>query len=250
MREVQLERLNTQSFIEAGFTTAIVPIGACESHGDHMPFGTDAMTAHALALRVAEDLSRTCVLPALPFGMSGHYRHKPMAVSLSAMTTMAVVADVLRSLHHWGFSRVLILNGHDGNIACAELAAREVKIAHPDMTIAVFDWWTVVATLLPQNTFEVWSGLGHAGELEASIGLALFPDLMDMTRARGMVPRVDPFVKEIWLFAELTRHGATGAPAKATREKGERVVQAVVGYLARYLQRWEAGETGFNPKEA
>ncbi|MFT8242957.1 creatininase family protein [Roseomonas sp. BN140053] len=250
MRSIRLEQLNTRAFREAGFTAAIVPIGACESHGDHMPFGTDALTAHALALRVAERLDSTVVLPALPFGMSEHYRHQPMCVSLSADTQIRVLRDVLLSLQRWGIGRVLILNGHDGNIAPAELAAREVKVAHPAMSLAVLDWWTVVPKFLPPETFAVWNGWGHAGEVESSVGLALFAELMNMAEARGMVPQVDEVVKEIWLFEELTAHGATGGPKAATAEKGGRVVAAVVDYLADYMARFERDGLRHDPREA
>ncbi|WP_426955855.1 creatininase family protein [Muricoccus radiodurans] len=250
MRQVRLEHLNTKSFGEGGFTTAIVPIGACESHGDHMPFGTDALTAHALAICTAEKLSSTVVLPPLNFGMSDHYRHKPICISLSNDTQIRVLKDILESLHRWGIHRVLILNGHDGNIPCAEIAARDLKVAHPEMSLAVFDWWVVVPHMLPKEMFEVWNGWGHAGEVETSIGLSLFPELMDMSGARGMVPKVDPLVKEIWLFDELTRHGATGAPKKGTKEKGDKIAEAVVRYLVDYMTRFEAQGLRHDPEEA
>ena len=56
MGTVQMELLTTREFVAAGFTAAIIPLGACESHGDHMPMGTDGFTAHALAVRIAEQL--------------------------------------------------------------------------------------------------------------------------------------------------------------------------------------------------
>ncbi|UFN47290.1 creatininase family protein [Roseomonas sp. OT10] len=248
-RQVRLEALNTRDFQAGGFTTAILPIGACESHGDHMPFGTDALTAHALALRVAERLTATVVAPPLNFGMSDHYRHKPICLSLSSDTVVRVIRDLLLSFHHWGIERVLILNGHDGNIPCAEIAAREVKVAHPAMSLAVFDWWVIVPKFLPPETFEVWNGWGHAGEVESSVGLALFPELMHMQHARGMVPKTDPFVKEIWTFDELTAHGATGGPARATPEKGAKVVGAVIDYLAEYMARFEREGLRHDPQE-
>lgn len=250
MRQVRLEHLNTKLFGEGGFTAAIIPIGACESHGDHMPFGTDALTAHALAVRVAEQLTSTFVLPPLNFGMSDHYRHKPICISLSSDTQVRVLKDMILSLHHWGIERVLILNGHDGNIPCAEIAAREVKVAHPTMSLAILDWWVVVPHMLPKDMFEVWNGWGHAGEVETSIGLSLFPELMHMDGARGMVPKVDPLMKEIWTFDELTRHGATGAPARATKEKGDRIAEAVVRYLVEYMIRFEAQGLRYDPQEA
>jgi creatinine amidohydrolase len=247
MGTVQLERLTTKEFVAAGFTAAIVPLGACESHGDHMPMGTDGLTGHALAVQIAEQLERTVVLPPNYLGMSGHYRHQPMCISLSADTQNRVIRDILESLHHWGIHRVLLLNAHDGNTASIELAARDVKIAHPEMSIATIDWWVITNQRLPKDTFDVWGGWGHAGEVETSIGLRLFPDLMQMSEARGQVPTVDPCVKEIWLFDEITAYGASGAPRHGTPEKGKLIVDTVVEYMVPYMRRLETDGLVYNP---
>jgi creatinine amidohydrolase len=249
MGTVQLELLSTREFEAAGFTAAIVPLGACESHGDHMPFGTDGMVSHALAVRIAEQLKRTVVLPPNYLGMSGHYRHQPMCVTVSADTHARIVRDVLESLHHWGIDRVLLLNAHDGNIPSAEIAARDVKIAHPEMSIAAIDWWVIVNQMLPKDTFEVWAGWGHAGEVETSLGLALFPELMDMAEARGQVPTVDPFVKEIWLFEEITAYGASGAPKRGTAEKGRLIVDSILEHMVPYMRRFEAQGLRYDPQD-
>jgi creatinine amidohydrolase len=251
MRTVRLEEMNTRSWSEAGFDTAIVPIGACESHGDHMPFGTDGLTSHALAVKIAEQCRKTFVLPPYYLGMSLHYRHKPICVTLSNDTQVRVLKDVLMSLKHWGITKVLILNGHDGNIPCAEIAARDVKVAHPEMSLAVFDWWTILAKMVPEDTFEIWAGFGHAGEVETSIGLALFPELMDMEHARGQIPtRIDEFVKEIWTFDEITGYGASGAAEKGTVEKGRIIVDAVVSYMTDYMRRFEEDGLVYRPVDA
>jgi creatinine amidohydrolase len=102
-KTVRYEELNTGDFAAAGFDKVIVPVGSCEAHGDHLPFGTDAMVAHDLALCVAERVPGTMVLPPTWFGMSHHYRHKPMCVSLSHLTTIALFGDILRSVVGWGF---------------------------------------------------------------------------------------------------------------------------------------------------
>lgn len=250
MKQVRLEELNTKSFTERNFTTAIIPIGACESHGDHMPFGTDGFTAHALAVAAAQELDSTFVLPPNFFGMSEHYKHKPIAISLSHDTQIRVLKDQIASLIHWGIKRIFILNGHDGNIPCAEIAAREMKVLHREISIAILDWWVVVPQMLPEDLFEVWRGWGHAGELETSIGLSLFPHLMDVAAARGMVPDVNSHVKEIWLFDELTRYGATGGPSRGTKEKGDKVAKAVVDFLVEYIGRFEKNGLKYNSKEA
>jgi creatinine amidohydrolase len=249
MESVQLELLTTREFLAAGFTAAIVPMGACESHGDHMPLGTDGLASHALAVRIAEQLERTVVLPPDYLGMSGHYAHQPMCVSLSADTRTRVIGDILESLHRWGIERVLLLNAHDGNIPSIEIAARDAKIAHPEMSIATVDWWVITNQRIAEGTFDVWSGWGHAGEAETSLGLALFPDLMQMEHARGQVPTTDPYVKEIWLFDELTKHGASGAPRHATVEKGEAIVDVVVDYMVPYMRRFEDHGLDYAPQD-
>ena len=95
---VRFEELNSADLRAAGFDKAILPIGSCESHGDHLPFGIDAMIAHDLALSVAMRVERTMVLPPIWYGMSRHYRHQPMEVSVANDTNIAVYRDVLESL--------------------------------------------------------------------------------------------------------------------------------------------------------
>ncbi len=248
-KDVRLENMNTRSFVQGIYDTALVPVGACESHGDHLPFAMDALTAHALALGVAKRLERTFVLPPTFFGFSQHYRHKPMAISLSQDTNIRLITDILESLAYWKIGTVLIINGHDGNISAIDVAARDVRIRHPEMHIASLDaWWVTAGNLLPKDTFEVWNGLGHGGEGETSIGLACFPELVDMDNARGMIPEVDANVKEMWDFSELTDHGATGAPEKATREKGQAMYEVLVSYLVKYLEKRRKDNWSYNPK--
>lgn len=251
MRTVQMEQMNTLSFSESGYDTAIIPIGACESHGDHMPFGTDGLTAHALAVKIAENCTRTFVLPPYFYGMSQHYRHKPLCISVSNDTQIRVLSDIIESLHHWGIRKILILNGHDGNIPCTEVAARDMKVRHPELSLAVFDWWTILGQMLPPDAFDTWQGWGHAGEAESSIGLALFPQWMHMEHARGQIPtRLDSFVKEIWTFDELTAYGATGAANRATDEKGRMIVDAVTRYMTEYMLRFEAEGLQYHPVDS
>jgi creatinine amidohydrolase len=251
MGTVRYEEMNTRSFEEGKFDKAIVPLGSCESHGDHLPFGMDALVAHKLALEVGRRVPNTMVLPPTWFGMSLRYRHKPMTITLTNDTNIRVIEDILDSLVYWGIKKVLIVNGHDDNIPCLDVASRNAKIKHPEMKIAALDaWWVTAGQLLPPDTFEVWGGLGHGGEGETSIGLALVPELVDISRARGMIPTTDPNVKQFWTFDELTRFGATGAPAKATLEKGEKMKAALVDCLVDFLQRMDRQDWAYPSVEA
>ena len=128
---------------------------------------------------------------------------------------------------------------------CWETAARDTKLAHPEIQVAGVDWWVPVGQLCPPDLFEVWSGWGNGREAETSMGLELFPQWVDMAHARGAIPQVDSVIKEIWLFEELTPNGATGAPPNATVEKGKCMAGTVVDYIAGYLNRQRSSVPGY-----
>ncbi|MBN1838144.1 MAG: creatininase family protein [Spirochaetales bacterium] len=240
-RSVRLEELNQNIIEQAGIDKAILAIGACESHGGHLPFGTDTFVSHGLAVAAAERLGRTVVVPPLWYGVSVHYRHKPMCITLNNDTMVQVLRDVFASLDWWGIRKVFVVCGHDGNIPCIEIAARDAQQAHPELRIAVLEaWWTTAGALLPPDTFEVWNGLGHGGEGETSIGLAMFPHLVDMSQAKGMIPELPTHIRMIWNFQELTDYGASGAPEKGTVEKGEKMKKVLVDHIVEFIEKMDS----------
>jgi creatinine amidohydrolase len=249
MKTVKLEELNERSFQETNIDKAIIAVGSTESHGAHLPFGCDTYVSYGLALEVAQRLENTVVVPPMWYGMSLHYSHKPMCISLTNETLIKVYSEVFESLVRWGIKKVLVIIGHDGDIPPMEIAARDIKIKYPDMGLAILDaWWVTAGNLLPKDTFEVWGGLGHGGEGEASIALAMFPDLCDMSQAKGMIPDMDPNIKLIWNFQELTDYGASGAPEKATVEKGQKMKQVLVDYLVDFVNRMDAQNWRYETK--
>lgn len=240
MKTVRLEEFNEHTIQEAKIDKALIAIGSTESHGEHLPFGCDTFVCYDIALEVARRLERTVVVPPLWYGMSLHYRHKPMCISLTNDTLIRVTKEIMESLVYWGIRKIVVINGHDGNIPPIEIAARDTKVKYPDLRLAVLDaWWVTAGNLLPQDTFEVWDGLGHGGEGETSIALAIFPELCDMDRAKGMIPKMEPNIKQIWNFQELTDHGASGAPQKGSAAKGEKMKQVLVDYLVDFIGRME-----------
>lgn len=232
------------------FSTIILPLGSLECHGPHLPFGTDALTAYLLALEVAAQVPGTAVLPPVNYGMSEHYRDFPFTVSLTPETETALIRDILESVYREGIRRVFILNGHDGNIPSLEIAAREVKVAHPDlMVVGVEAWWNMLLPLLPSGFFEVWNGLGHGGEGEMSMGLALFPELCQPEHARGTVPQLPPNLDVMWKFSEITSCGASGDPTKATREKGRVMKETLVRAMVASLRNLDASGWDYRSPE-
>lgn len=218
------------------FEKVILPLGSLENHGNHLPFGTDALTAYLIGLDIAARLPKTVVLPPVNYGMSEHYKSFSFCVSLQFETEIAILRDILESVYREGIRKVFIMNGHDGNIAPIEVASRTAKVAHPDFKIISLDaWWNMVGGLVPPGFFDVWNGLGHGGEGETSICLALFPELCDPSKAAGVTPHLPPHVDIKWMFNELTNVGASGDPTKGTQEKGKKMrqilVDTVVGIL-------------------
>lgn len=250
MKTVRLEEFNEKSFKEANIDKAIVIFGSTESHGAHLPFGTDTFVPHAIAVDVAEALDNTVVVPPMWYGMSMHYRHKPMCVTLKNDTVTQVVRDVLESLYYWNIQKVLIINGHDGNMPCIEQGARDVKIQHPEMGVAwIGAWWNKITSIIDDDVLEVWNGLGHGGEGETSMVLATVPHLVDMKQAKGMIPDMDPVVDLVWNFQELTNYGASGAPEKGSEKKGKIMREALTNYLIDFVKRMDAQGWRFETRE-
>lgn len=246
-----LQNMTGNQIRNARFDKAILAVGSCENHGYHLPHGTDTFVSYMLAEKVAEQVEGLLVLPPVNVGYSEHYAHFPFTLSLSQDTLIAVLKDLMRSVIKNGIKRIFIMNGHDGNIAPIEIATRAIKMEFPDVRIASLDaWWVTAGRLLPKDTFEVWDGLGHAGEGETSMALALFEELIEMEHARGVVPNLPADVEIKWNFAELTDCGATGDPTKATKEKGKKMEEVLVRAVVQFLKDMDACDWKYNSEQS
>ena len=197
----------------------IVPIGSIEQHGRHLPVDTDCHTVVAvsrLAARAASDVP-VLITPLLPLGISPHHMmYGGGTLSLQVETVIHMVSDVCASIVAHGFERIVLLSGHGGNRNTLQAAALELKHRH-QRQIEALCWWD----LAPDVWDAVREGpavtIGHSGEMETSVMLALVPDTVRLER-RELVP------------------GISDDPNLATAAKGERVVQATVATLADYLR--------------
>ena len=240
LSEKRLLLLTGHGLEVGGFDKAVLAVGSTESHGEHLPHGTDTLVASHLAEAVAGKVEGLLVLPALPYGMSAHYSSFPVAVTLSTETLMRVLREVFASLLRHGITKLLVVNGHDGNIPAIEASTREFRTEHPEMRIAVLEaWWATAGELVPEGTFEVWDGLGHGGEGETSMMLAVAPELVEMERARGVVPDLPLHVQVKWRFDEITPYAVTGDPTKATVEKGWLMRDALVALLVDFIEEMD-----------
>jgi creatinine amidohydrolase len=224
-------------YTEAYFDKAVLAVGTTEYHGEHLPFGTDALVADSLATAVSSRVEGMLKLPTLPYGMSQHYAHFPITLTLSSETLIKVLKELFDSLNAHSMRRLLIINGHDGNIPAIEAASREYRVAHPEFRIAALEaWWVTGPELLPKGTFEAWGGQGHAGEGETSMMLRVAPELVNMSKAKGHIPVLPEHVQVKWLFHEVAPYGVTGDPTKATSEKGIMMWDALVNHLVSFIE--------------
>ncbi|MCF7810869.1 creatininase family protein, partial [bacterium] len=118
----------------------ILPLGAVEEHGTHLGLGTDFYEAEAIAHGAAE-ASGVISAPTLNYGMTVTMMGFPGTLSLSPKTLMAVLEDILQSIYHHGFRRILIVNGHGGNTASIMSAVQTITLTLPDFRIKLFEWW-------------------------------------------------------------------------------------------------------------
>jgi creatinine amidohydrolase len=244
-RSVHLADLTARHVREGGYDTAILPIGATEFHGDHLPYRTDTLMAEALAVRFARELGPALVLPPLDYGVSPHLLAWPWTLSLRPTTLVAVVIDVAESLLAHGIERLLVVTAHDGNPAPVEVAARELNQRH-GMSVALFSGWQSLARrLLAPVGREI--DLDHAGQSELSIVLYLRPDLAHPEWATD-VPnqQMDHPVRVLASFDRVVPHGHSGAATKGSAEEGEAILAAVAAEVGPFLRElaangWRSG---------
>ncbi|HYG00594.1 MAG TPA: creatininase family protein [Candidatus Saccharimonadales bacterium] len=247
-----LENMNAVEVnkIHSSESIVFILLGSCENHGNHLPFGSDFLFPVNLVRLVLDNIIESkrqkkynfIVLPVIPYGVSIHHIDYEMTISLRSSTMINMIEDVLSCLATNEIRRVIILNGHDGNIAPAETAARNIKNKHPEMVIACLEsWWTLVGQK-NKNAFDVWSGLGHGGEAETSAMMAVRPDLVDLTLAPNQtipnLPRED--IRIYWKFNELTKTGSTGAPRSATIQKGKEIIKILTNMILDFVDKMES----------
>lgn len=223
---------------------ALMVVGSCEQHGPHLSLDTDTSVAEAIARKLAARLGDTAVVcPTIGYGLSEHHLAFPGTLTLRPSTFLALFADLFESLEHNGIHRVLIVNGHGGNIDALRLAARSAR-RDRGMLVASIMWATLAADVAAELGGD---GIyGHACEVETSVALALVPDRVrlerigDPGRRFSVDPLTDPpkaLVDEsVWLD-QWTVDGALGDPRRADAEAGRRVVDAVLDRAEAFARR-------------
>jgi len=213
---------------------AILPVGSNEQHGPQNPLGTDHLIAKALAEEVAKRTGIVC-LQVVPFGVSSHHKQFWGTVYISPKTFKNYVKETCLALNYYGIRKIVIVNGHGGNLNALMEMARELR--EKGIFVSVFQWWPAAGKLLP-NLFKP-EERRHASAEETSVNLALHPHIVDMGKAVDEEPRKHIVQKEgITLpldTADYTDSGVFGTSTTASAEKGKKVLEAVTSELVKHV---------------
>jgi creatinine amidohydrolase len=238
MNEVRLERLTSQAVSEGDYDKAILPLGATEFHGPHLPYGSDTIAAEVLGCAFARALGRTLVLPPLQFGVSHHHLAFPWTISVRPETLLRVVQDVGGSVLSRGIRKFLLVSAHDGNAPVANAAARQLSQDH-GLSVAVFAGWQRKAreALAGRHVID----LDHAGRSETSLVLYAAPDVvrLDLASSRRNEHAEYP-VDLVGSYADVAPRGYTGDAAAASRAEGEAIVASLVALVVPHLRLLDA----------
>jgi creatinine amidohydrolase len=213
---------------------AVLPVGAVEQHGAHLPTGTDALLAENAAKRAC---SRTgdLLLPTLTLGCSLGHTHKwPGTLSLTPATQTLIVLELGRWVYASGFRRLFLVNAHATNGPPCQSALLQLRYELPDLLVrfvSVFDLTPEIAARYRSDAEDF-----HANEAETSLVLHVAPNQVRMGEA---VDEEDRKVGRVWQYAmpAVSRSGVVGAPTNAEAASGELLLELVVSELVELLSR-------------
>jgi creatinine amidohydrolase len=220
---------------------ALLPVGSTEQHGPHAPLGTDRLTARAVAAAGAERYEEThdsevIVAPTIPVGIAEEHRQFAGTLWVAPDTLREYVREVVASLAAHGWHRIVLVNGHGGNVdalreVCGEITRHDAAYAVP------FTWFEAAASL---------SEMGHGGPIETALLRAIHPELVREDR----IEEARDGASETWgewigstnlAFdaAEFTDSGAVGDPGDGSAERGEELLNDATTALVKLLDAIE-----------
>lgn len=221
-------------------TVVLAPIAACEQHSHHLPTFTDTILVTGVAEGVEKKLpTEVLLLPTLWLGASSHHLRFGATLSAEVDTHVSMLCDLLVPLLEDGYQRILILNGHGGNIDPMRLALRRLQPRYAQRILSAASYWELTSSELASLATGERKQMGHACEFETSMMLALRPDLVQQEQIKDDPPRDDPALRGLFLADDMyqrTDHGTVGYPEQANAEKGRAFLDAAIRRTAEVVQ--------------
>lgn len=230
-------------------TIAILPLGAHEQHGPHLPFETDTLIAEAISARLVESLPAGIavrLLPAEPVGYSIEHMDVAGTKSLAYDEAIERWLAIAAKLKSEGIRKLVMLNAHGGNAPLMTIVATEARVRFAMLAVATS--WTRFG--VPDGVIapEAKAIDIHAGAIETSVMLALHPEKVDMAKAadfpsfQGELARTSKHLRAYgphafgWTMSDLNPQGAAGNATAASAEMGERLIAHAVAGLVELIE--------------
>jgi len=175
----------------SALNAVIIPVGATEQHGPHLPLAVDTLLGSAVALAVSA-VTGVPVIPPLCYGVSGSHGDFGGTISLRPETLIHVVEDVIESLYERGIRQFILLNGHIWNNGALDVSAEKLRVRHRDARVRALGYVTMYPGPEVNGRVRFGRGLMHANFFETSVMLHLYPELVRMERATSHLD-VDSF---------------------------------------------------------
>lgn len=249
-------------------TVIVLPVGAIEQHGPHLPCSVDTVISSGVMGKALERLPaevRAFGLSPITYGKSDEHLHFPGTMTLTGPTLLATVIEIGESVYRAGFRKLLLANGHGGQPQVMEMAARELRLRHGDFVIVPYHVSRVANSSGKYISDQERRQAMHAGHSETALMLALAPDTVHMERAVANFPpefpskvlSADGRPACAWTARDFGPSGVIGDPLQATREQGLDIldtlsaswVQAITDlFHMRWVER-EVGSWGYGHQQ-
>ena len=246
--------LNTRDFagLDPARTVAVLPLGATEQHGPHLPLSVDTVLVDGVVDAALSHLTPTdpvLVLPTQALGLSTEHTAFAGTLHVSPNTLIQLWCDIGASVARAGVKKLLMFNAHGGNVGLMDVVARELRAQH-GLIVYSSSWYNLPLDAAVMGAFSAEEhrfGI-HAGDVETSMMLALAPAGVDMTVAQNFVSASQERAKHYallgdgqsaklgWHMQDYNPQGAVGNAAAATAAKGDALVKSAGEQLARLLQ--------------
>jgi cytidine deaminase len=216
---------------------AVLPVGALEDHGLHLPMTTDTILAKAVALRIAGQIDGW-LLPAIGYGETWTSVSWDGTLSISPETLRAIIVDIGRGLLRTGNISLVIVNGHFGNRSPIELAARDLKAMKLPVLYLDYPGLEAIAAEVCESK-PAAPGFYHADEVETSMMLAVAPESVSMPAATANYPQFPPtWGHEALRLRDFAGMSVFGDPRPATSVKGRKIIAHIVEESVRLIKGW------------
>ena len=226
----------------------VLPIAAVEQHGPHMPTGTDNFLCTGLAEALEHSMpDKVLLAPTQWLGASAHHLRIGATLDSSLEVYIETLMGMARSVLNDGFRRILLLNGHGGNIDPMRVALRRIQNEYVDRLLTAACYWDVADELIKQSLDGAHKFVGHACEFETSMLMHLRPELVKLELVKDAGELITDNLGGVYISRDLrqrTAEGCTGRPDLASAEKGRMLFAGILEALVETVDSLLAQPTG------